>query len=77
MIQRVSKILSPLRDSCQPPERNSWSATPFPASIGLYQAGQGYPDFDEKKAQSYFEKVTRAVTDLIKDTIRRWDAAGV
>ncbi|MBX7218561.1 MAG: creatininase family protein [Blastocatellia bacterium] len=59
------------------PERNSWSATPFPASIGLYQAGQGYPDFDEKKAKVYFEKVCRSVADLIKDTIRHWDAAGV
>lgn len=59
------------------PERNSWAATPFPASIGLYQAGQGYPDFDEKKAKIYFERVTQAVAALIKDTIKRWDAAGL
>jgi creatinine amidohydrolase len=59
------------------PERNSWSAAPFPASIGLYQKGQGYPDFDQKKAQVYFERVTQAVTELIKDVIKHWDAAGV
>jgi creatinine amidohydrolase len=59
------------------PTGTSWSAVPFPASIGLYQKGQGYPDFDEKKAQVYFDRVTQAVEDLIKDTIKRWDAAGV
>lgn len=59
------------------PSPGTWIATPFPASIGLYQAGQGYPDFDEKKAKIYFEKVTKAIADLIKDTVKRWDAAGV
>lgn len=59
------------------PSPGTWSATPFPSSIGLYQTGQGYPDFDEKKAQVYFEKVNNAVADLIKDTIKRWDLAGV
>ncbi len=59
------------------PERNSWAATPFPASIGLYQRGQGYPDFDQKKADIYFERVTQSVTELIQDTIKRWDRAGL
>lgn len=59
------------------PRPGTWSATPFPSSIGLYQPGQGYPDFDEKKAKIYFERVTQAVADLVKDTIKRWDLAGV
>jgi creatinine amidohydrolase len=59
------------------PPSNTWAATPFPASIGLYEKGQGYPDFDEKKAKVYFNRVTQAIAELIKDTIKRWDAAGV
>jgi creatinine amidohydrolase len=59
------------------PQNNTWSATPFPASIGLYEPGRGYPDFDEKKAKSYFDRVTKAIAELIKDTIKRWNAAGV
>lgn len=55
------------------PERNSWAANPFPASIGLYQAGQGYPDFDEQKAKVYFDLVVSSVRDLVKDVIRRWN----
>lgn len=59
------------------PAPNTWAATPFPASIGLYEPGQGYPDFDETKAKTYFDRVTRAIAALIQDTIKRWDAAGV
>jgi len=59
------------------PAANTWAATPFPASIGLYEQGQGYPDFDETKAKIYFDRVTQAVAELIQDTIKRWDAAGV
>lgn len=59
------------------PSPGTWAATPFPASIGLYQPNQGYPNFDEKKAQIYFEKVNKAIADLIKDMVKRWDAAGV
>jgi creatinine amidohydrolase len=59
------------------PTAGAWAAWPFPATIGLYEQGQGYPDFDAKKARIYFDRVTQAVAELIKDTIRRWDAAGV
>lgn len=59
------------------PSGSTWAATPFPASIGLYEKGQGYPDFDEKKAKVYFDRVTQAIAELIQDTIKRWDAAGV
>ena len=49
---------------------------PFPSSIGLYQPGQGYPKFDQKKADEYFRKVNDKVFLLISDTIAKWDAAG-
>jgi creatinine amidohydrolase len=58
------------------PAPGTWSAFPFPSSIGLYQPGQGYPKFDQKKAEEYFSKVTDKVATLISDVIRKWDQAG-
>src|SRR5215203_2349953 len=49
------------------PAAGTWAAVPFPSSIGLYQAGQGYPKFDQRKADEYYKKVTDKVADLIID----------
>lgn len=57
------------------PAPGTWSAVPFPSSIGLYQAGQGLPKFDQKKADEYFRRVNDKVAVLIKDTIEKWNAA--
>jgi creatinine amidohydrolase len=59
------------------PAAGTWSATPFPSSIGLYQPGQGYPKFDQKKADEYFNKVTDKVANLINEVVRKWDMAGL
>ena len=59
------------------PVPNTWSATPFPSSIGLYQPGQGYPKFDQKKADEYFNKVNDKVANLINEVVRKWDMAGL
>ncbi|HWS56012.1 MAG TPA: creatininase family protein [Pyrinomonadaceae bacterium] len=59
------------------PAPGTWSAAPFPSSIGLYQPGQGYPKFDQRKAEEYFDKVTDKVAALVSDTIRKWDMAGL
>jgi creatinine amidohydrolase len=59
------------------PPPGTWSAAPFPSSIGLYQPGQGYPKFDQRKADEYFTKVTAKVAALVSDTIRKWDMAGL
>jgi creatinine amidohydrolase len=59
------------------PKPGTWSATPFPSSIGLYQEGQGYVKFDQKKANEYYKKVTDKVANLINDVIRKWDMAGL
>jgi creatinine amidohydrolase len=59
------------------PAPGTWSAVPFPSSIGLYQPGQGYPKFDQKKADEYFRKVNDKVFALVRDTIAKWDEAGV
>jgi creatinine amidohydrolase len=59
------------------PPPGTWAAVPFPSSIGLYQPGQGYPKFDQKKADEYFTKVTDKVAALVNDVVRKWDMAGL
>src|SRR5215216_275314 len=59
------------------PTAGTWAAVPFPSSIGLYQPGQGYPKFDQKKADEYFNKVNDKVTNFINDVVRKWDMAGL
>jgi creatinine amidohydrolase len=50
-----------------------WSATPFPSSIILYEEGEGYPRFDQAKADQYFSKVCDKVANLISEVRRKWD----
>lgn len=59
------------------PAPGTWSATPFPSSIGLYQAGQGYPKFDQARANEYFGRVADKVARLVQEVIAKWDLAGV
>ena len=59
------------------PAAGTWSAVPFPSSIGLYQKGQGYPKFDQKKADEYYKKVTDKVANLINDVVHKWNLAGL
>lgn len=59
------------------PASGTWSAVPFPSSIGLYQKGQGYPQFDQKKADTYYQRVTDKVANLIIDVVKKWDMAGL
>lgn len=53
------------------------SPFPTPSSIILYEAGQGYPDFDPETAATYFERVNERMAEVIEETIRRWDLAGL
>lgn len=57
------------------PRAGTWSAVPFPSSIGLYKEGEGYPKFDQAKADEYFRKVADKVALLIIDVRRKWDLA--
>lgn len=59
------------------PAAGTWSAVPFPSSIGLYQKNQGYPKFDQKKADEYFKAVNDKVANLITEVVRKWDIAGL
>ncbi len=55
----------------------TYSAYPAPSSIGLYKPGQGFPRFDQKKADEYFQKVNAKVAGLIVEMRRKWDMAGL
>lgn len=59
------------------PKPGTWAATPFPSSIGLYQEGQGYVKFDQKKADEYYKRVTDKVANLVNEVVRKWDMAGL
>lgn len=59
------------------PAPATYSAYPAPSSITLYKAGEGFPDFDPKKADEYFAKVNKKVAGLILEMKRKWDLAGL
>lgn len=59
------------------PAAGTWSAVPFPSSIGLYQKGQGYPKFDQAKANEYFRRVNDKVANLINEIVGKWNMAGL
>lgn len=58
-------------------KNNAWSAAPVAASILLYEAGEGYPTFDQVQAKEYFDKVNEKAVSLIESVIKKWDHAGV
>ena len=59
------------------PPQGAWSAYPFPSPIILYQPGQGYVHFDQAKADEYFKAVVDKVTGLVRETVAKWDQAGI
>ncbi len=59
------------------PTGNSWYAVPVPASILLYEKGQGYPTFDQNQADLYFRKVNEKVGKVVEEIIQKWDESGV
>ncbi len=54
----------------------TYSAYPSPSSITLYKPGQGFPTFDQEKADLYFAKVNKKVAALILEMKGKWDMAG-
>lgn len=59
------------------PAPATYSAYPSPSSITLYKPGQGFPDFDAKKAETYYAKVNQKLAALILEVKRKWDMAGL
>jgi creatinine amidohydrolase len=58
------------------PPAGAWTAYPFPSPIILYQPGQGYVKFDQKKADEYFNAVVDKMAALVQEMIGKWDRAG-
>ena len=59
------------------PKTGTWTAVPFPSSIGLYKEREGFPKFNQAKADEYYKKVTDKVENLIQEIIKKWDLAGL
>jgi len=55
----------------------AYYAAPVASTVLLYEKGQGYPTFDAAQAKEYFRKVNDRVAELVLDTIKKWDLAGV
>jgi creatinine amidohydrolase len=55
----------------------TYSAYPSPSSITLYKAGEGFPDFDPKKADEYYAKVNKKIAALVLEMKKKWDLAGL
>jgi len=55
----------------------AYYTAPVASTILLYEKGQGYPTFDAAQAREYFRKVNDRVAELVLDTIKKWDLAGV
>jgi creatinine amidohydrolase len=58
------------------PNGTGWQAWPFPSTIGLYAAGEGYPEFDEAKAGRYFDLVIERMLELIGEVQSKWQRGG-
>jgi creatinine amidohydrolase len=54
----------------QPP---GFSIYPNPGTILSYKEGAGFIDFDQKKAEEYFNAITERIKTHILDIFRRWE----
>ncbi|MCI0531944.1 MAG: creatininase family protein [candidate division Zixibacteria bacterium] len=52
-------------------------ALPAPGTILLYREGEGYPDFDEKKANLYLQKVVEKVKLVLEEIFAKWEQKGI
>ncbi|MGB3092309.1 MAG: creatininase family protein [Candidatus Zixiibacteriota bacterium] len=53
--------------------KNGMHCLPAPGSILTYKEGEGFPQFDGKKAKLYMNKVTTKIKKEILDLFRRWE----
>ncbi len=63
--------------AANPSPAGAYYAVPVQSTILLYEKGQGHPTFDAAQAKEYFRRVNDRVAELVLDTIRKWDQAGV
>jgi creatinine amidohydrolase len=53
--------------------KNGIQCLPAPGSILIYKEGEGFPEFDQKKAKAYMNKVIAKIKDELLDLFARWD----
>jgi creatinine amidohydrolase len=53
--------------------RSGIYSLPGPGSILIYKEGEGYPDFNEKKAKAYMDKVVKKIKDDILEIFEKWE----
>jgi creatinine amidohydrolase len=53
--------------------KNGMYCLPAPGSILLYKEGEGYPQFDQKKARQYMNKVIAKIKDEILVLLEKWE----
>jgi creatinine amidohydrolase len=46
---------------------------PAPGSILIYREGEGYPDFDVKKAKTYMDRVVKKIKEEVLEIFGKWD----
>jgi creatinine amidohydrolase len=53
--------------------KNGIQCLPAPGSILIYKEGEGFPEFDKKKAKAYMNKVIAKIRGELLDLFARWD----
>jgi creatinine amidohydrolase len=52
--------------------KNGMQCLPAPGSILIYKEGEGFPEFDQKKAKAYMNKVITMIKDELLVLFARW-----
>ncbi|MCK4224029.1 MAG: creatininase family protein [candidate division Zixibacteria bacterium] len=52
---------------------NGVYALPSPGSILIYKENEGFPEFDQKRAKLYLNKVIKKIKEEVLDLFNRWD----
>lgn len=52
---------------------NGMNCLPAPGSILIYKENEGFPQFDQKRAKSYMNRVIKKIKDEILDLFGRWE----
>ncbi len=54
-------------------QKNGMYCLPSPGSILTYKENEGFPQFDQKRAKLYLNKVIKKIKEEVLDLFNRWD----
>ena len=54
-------------------QKSGIHSLPGPGSILISKEGEGYPDFDMKKAKAYIDRVVKKIKDDVSEIFERWE----